>query len=67
MAGVYLNIDDVYQYFVWDESVLDILNKDKHLELIELPDELVAEYKDLMTKMEAVQLKLKVYFHEKNK
>ncbi len=67
MAKAYLNMDSVYQYFLWDLETLSILDKDKYLELTEMPQELIDEYNDLINKMATVQETLGKLFYEKTK
>ena len=60
-------MDSVYQYFLWDLETLSILDKDKYLELTEMPQELIDEYNDLINKMATVQETLGKLFYEKTK
>ena len=67
MAQAYIGLDDVYTYFLWDQEALSILDKDGYYKTVEVPDELIAEYKALHTAMDAMHDKLKVLYGERRK
>ena len=56
MAQVYIDKDDAYMFFMWDQKMFNILGY-RVADLREVPDELVLEYTDLMEQVSRMQEK----------
>ena len=67
MAQVYVGLDTVYTYFLWDQEALSILDKDGYYKTVEVPDELIEEYKLLHNAMSIMNDKLRVLYNERKK
>ncbi len=67
MAQAYVGLDDVYTYFLWDQEALSLLDKDGYYKTVEVPDELIAEYKALSKAMDTMNDKLKALYGERRK
>ena len=63
MAKVYIDRDDFLSYFLWDNKVFEALGF-KYSPLIEVPDELILEYKEVMAKMQELNSKLEKFYKE---
>ena len=61
MAQVYIDKDDAYMFFMWDQKMFNILGY-RVADLREVPDELVLEYTDLMEQVSRMQEKLRKYY-----
>lgn len=59
----YVSIDDFYQYFIWDKETVDLIAPER-LPLVEVPEDVVADYKEALLNMNKVQEKLKAIYHE---
>mgnify|MGYP003332722559 FL=1 len=63
MAKVYIDRDDFRSYFLWDDEVFEALGF-KYSPLIEVPDEFILEYKEVMAKMQELNSKLEKFYKE---
>jgi hypothetical protein len=61
----YVSIDDFYQYFIWDKEMVDLIAPER-LPLVEVPEDVLSEYKEVTERMYKVQQRLKEIYRENN-